>query len=91
VWQAFLYDIAADRAETTDLWRSQRTIAQQMLGRFLKWQTSVFASQQVPKQNGLPALPPPRTFSEFKMIILPSQARDRLGTNIVLALGKALK
>jgi hypothetical protein len=62
VWQAFLYDIAADRAETTDLWRSQRTIAQQMLGRFLKWQTSVFASQQVPKQNGLPPPRPPHFF-----------------------------
>jgi hypothetical protein len=45
-WQAFLYDIAADRAETTDLWSTHRTQAQQMLMRFLKWQASVFASQQ---------------------------------------------
>ena len=46
VWQAFLYDIKADRAETTDLWGLHRTIAKQMLARFLKWQASVFASQQ---------------------------------------------
>ena len=45
-WQAFLYDIVADRAETTDLWRTHRTQAKEMLTRFLKWQTSVFASQQ---------------------------------------------
>lgn len=34
----FLYNLTADRAETTDLWASRRDVAKAMLGRFMKWQ-----------------------------------------------------
>ena len=40
-WHVFLYNLTADRAETTDLWATQRSDAKAMLGRFLKWQASV--------------------------------------------------
>ena len=40
------YNLTADRAETTDLWESQRPLAKAMLRRFQAWQATVFASQQ---------------------------------------------
>lgn len=40
-WHVFLYNLTADRAETTDLWATQRSEAKAMLGRFLEWQASV--------------------------------------------------
>ena len=40
-WHVFLYNLTADRAETTDLWATQREDAKAMLGRFIAWQASV--------------------------------------------------
>ena len=36
-----MYNLTADRAETTDLWATQREDAKAMLGRFIAWQASV--------------------------------------------------
>lgn len=44
-WHFMLYNLTADRAETTDLWQSQRGTANAMLGRFLAWQDSIRQSQ----------------------------------------------
>jgi hypothetical protein len=35
-----MYNLTADRAETTDLWLTQRDDAKAMLARFLAWQVS---------------------------------------------------
>ena len=40
-WHVFMYNLTADRAETTDLWATQREDAKAMLGRFIAWQASV--------------------------------------------------
>ena len=44
-WHFFLYNLTADRAETTDLWAAQRDEARAMFGRFDAWQDSVRRSQ----------------------------------------------
>ena len=50
-WHLFLFNLTADRAETRDLWASQRAVAKAMLGRFVAWQQSVVESQG-PAENG---------------------------------------
>jgi hypothetical protein len=42
-WHVFLYNLTADRAETTDLWAVQRDEAKAMLGRFIQWQVCIAA------------------------------------------------
>jgi hypothetical protein len=62
LWNFFLYNLTADRAETTDLWASQRLLARAMLARFLVWQSSVVASQQA-GEIGCADPMPPQAFS----------------------------
>ena len=44
-WRFFLYNLTADRAETSDLWAAQRPLAREMLARFQRWQWEVRESQ----------------------------------------------
>jgi hypothetical protein len=50
-WHFFLFNLTADRAETTDQWRAQRSTAKAMLARFIAWESSVLHSQSV-AENG---------------------------------------
>ena len=50
----FLYNLTADRAETTDLWAQQRDTARAMFGRCEEWQSSVRRSQSS-AENGCAA------------------------------------
>lgn len=61
-WRFFLYNLTADRAETTDLWESQRPLAQQMFARFQRWQWEVRESQGDGELgcNALPNRPGPK-------------------------------
>ena len=43
-WHLFLYNVTADRAESTDLWKSRQAEARDMLGRFTAWQATVESS-----------------------------------------------
>ena len=52
------YNLTADRAETTDLWESQRPLAKAMLRRFQAWQATVFASQQQHEIGCADPMPP---------------------------------
>ena len=56
-WHVMLYNLTADRAETTDLWATQRQVAQAMLGRFIAWQHSVDHSKG-PDEIGCHIIPP---------------------------------
>jgi len=46
-WHFFLYNLTSDRAETSDLWEAQRSVAVAMFNRFEAWQRSVWCSQDV--------------------------------------------
>merc|ERR1712178_249544 len=46
-WHFFLYNLTSDRAEQHDLWEALRDQATGMLGRFQKWQHSIWCSQDV--------------------------------------------
>jgi hypothetical protein len=58
-WQFFLYNLTSDRAETTDLWGSQRSTAQAMLQRLQAWHVDVLVSQGPTEMGCSPATPTP--------------------------------
>jgi hypothetical protein len=59
-WHVFLYNLTADRAETTDLWAVQRDDAKAMLGRFIQWQVSSLRCMVCMPRYALPPTRPPR-------------------------------
>jgi hypothetical protein len=82
-WHFFLYNLTADRAETTDLWASQRAEAKAMFGRFQGWQASVEHSKG-PAENGCfphaPTPAPPTPPTKYKPIVGMQAAPERCGS-----------
>jgi sulfur relay (sulfurtransferase) complex TusBCD TusD component (DsrE family) len=46
-WHLFLFDLGADRSETTSVWDAQPGVGAGMFARFQAWQATVLHSQVV--------------------------------------------
>jgi hypothetical protein len=57
-WRFFLFNLTADRSETTDLWKARRPVARAMFERFQAWQASVRISQGPTENACNPPAPP---------------------------------